>query len=77
MQLEKYSFGTGDRFGRQGLAQLNAIMEINRLGVPVVPVWNKSNREHTIIGSKPADVKAEAIAQQAVIAATIILMRTT
>ncbi|HJZ39985.1 MAG TPA: tagaturonate epimerase family protein [Bacteroidales bacterium] len=62
MQLEKYSFGTGDRFGRQGLAQLNAIMEINRLGVPVVPVWNKSNREHTIIGSKPADVKAEAIA---------------
>lgn len=60
MQIEKYSFGTGDRFGRQGMAQLKAIAEINRLGVPVVPVWNKSNREHTIIGSAPADVRAEA-----------------
>jgi tagaturonate epimerase len=60
MQIEKYSFGTGDRFGRQGIAQLKAITEINRLGIPVVPVWNKSNREHTIIGSAPADVRAEA-----------------
>jgi len=24
------------------------------------PVWNKSNREHTIIGSQPDDVRAEA-----------------
>jgi hypothetical protein len=61
MQIEKYSFGTGDRFGKEGCAQLEAIMEINRLGVPVVPVWNKSNREHTIIGSIPADVKNEAV----------------
>ena len=61
MQLEKYSFGTGDRFGKEGIAQLEAIMEINRLGVPVVPVWNKSNREHAIIGSIPADVKNEAL----------------
>jgi len=60
MQIEKYSFGTGDRFGRQGHAQLRAITEINRLGIPVVPVWNKSNREHTIIGSAPADVREEA-----------------
>jgi hypothetical protein len=61
MQIEKYSFGTGDRFGKEGGAQLEAIMEINRLGIPVVPVWNKSNREHSIIGSIPADVKNEAI----------------
>jgi hypothetical protein len=60
MQLEKYSFGTGDRFGKEGAAQLRAIQEINRLGVPVVPVWNKSNREHVIIGSVPAQVRTEA-----------------
>lgn len=61
MQIEKYSFGTGDRFGREGKAQLEAIMEMNKLGVPVVPVWNKSNREHSIIGSVPQDVKDEAL----------------
>jgi hypothetical protein len=61
MQIEKYSFGTGDRFGKEGMAQLGAIMEMNRLGVSVVPVWNKSNREHTIIGSMPSDVKDEAV----------------
>jgi tagaturonate epimerase len=60
MQIEKFSFGTGDRFGKEGMAQLSAIQEINRLGIPVVPVWNKSNREHAIIHSMPASVKAEA-----------------
>jgi tagaturonate epimerase len=62
MQLEKYSFGLGDRFGKEGLAQLQAVQEINRLGIPVVPVWNKSNREHLIIGSVPEDVEKEAAA---------------
>ncbi len=61
MLIGRYSFGIGDRFGKEGSAQMGAILEINRLGVPVVPVWNKSNREHTIIGSIPADVKNEAI----------------
>ena len=61
MKLEKYSFGMGDRFGKEGTAQLQAIQEINNLGVEVVPVWNKSNREHTIIGSSPAMVRREAI----------------
>jgi len=65
MKIEKYSFGTGDRFGKEGSAQLQAIQEINRLGIPVVPVWNKSNREHSIIHSSPADVKKEAIAATA------------
>jgi tagaturonate epimerase len=61
MKLEKYSFGMGDRFGKEGTAQLQAIVEINNLGIEVVPVWNKSNREHTIIGSSPAMVRKEAI----------------
>jgi len=29
-------------------------------GVEVVPVWNKSNREHTIIGSEPVQTRAAA-----------------
>jgi hypothetical protein len=61
MKLEKYSFGMGDRFGKEGTSQLQAIQEINDLGIEVVPVWNKSNREHTIIGSSPAMVRREAI----------------
>ncbi len=60
MLIEKYSFGTGDRFGLEGQAQLAAIQEINRLGTPVVPVWNKSYREHTIVKTKPDSVTAEA-----------------
>ncbi len=61
MKLEKYSFGMGDRFGKEGTAQLRAIQEINNLGIEVIPVWNKSNREHTIIGSSPAMVRKEAM----------------
>jgi hypothetical protein len=60
MILEKYSMGIGDRFGRQGWAQLDAIMQAQAEGIAVVPVWNKSHREHTIIGTKPGDVRAEA-----------------
>ena len=29
-------------------------------GIDVVPVWNKSHREHGIVGTSPADVRAEA-----------------
>jgi len=29
-------------------------------GVAIAPVWNKSHREHTIVGSSPGDVRAEA-----------------
>jgi len=32
------------------------------MGVQIAPVWNKSNREHSIIGSVPANVKEEAAA---------------
>ena len=60
MILGKYSFGIGDRFGHQGKAQLAAIMKAQEQGLEITPVWNKSNREHTIIGTKPADVRKEA-----------------
>ena len=61
MQIEKYSLGIGDRFTQQGEAQLKALMQANEtLGVEFVPVWNKSNREHTLTGSTPADTRKEA-----------------
>ncbi len=60
MKLEKYSFGTGDRFGMQGKAQLNAIKKAKEAGIDIVPVWNKSNREHQIINTQPSDVRKEA-----------------
>ncbi|MDR2679498.1 MAG: tagaturonate epimerase family protein [Tannerella sp.] len=61
METGKYSFGTGDRFAHQGEAQLSALIEAGKaLGVEFVPVWNKSNREHTIVHSTPADTRAEA-----------------
>jgi hypothetical protein len=60
MRLEKYSIGLGDRFGLEGPAQLRALQKAEALGVRIVPVWNKSNREHTIIGTAPNDVRIEA-----------------
>ena len=58
--LPKYSVGTGDRFAHQAKAQLQACMKALEAGVEVVPVWNKTNREHTIIGSEPAATRAAA-----------------
>lgn len=58
--LAKYSFGIGDRFFHQGEAQLAAFAAVRDLDVTVVPVWNKSNREHMIVGTEPASVRAEA-----------------
>ena len=60
MILEKYSFGVGDRFSHQGKAQLAAIIKAKQQGINITPVWNKSNREHTIIGTKHADTRREA-----------------
>src|SRR5580700_5169414 len=60
LRLEKYSIGVGDRFAHQAKAQLRACMLADEAGVDVVPVWNKSNREHTIIGSDPASVRRAA-----------------
>ncbi|NLZ59906.1 MAG: hypothetical protein GX901_04515, partial [Lentisphaerae bacterium] len=58
MQLSKYSIGVGDRFGMQARAQLSAIIEARSLALCVVPVWNKSNREHSIIGTGPLEQRA-------------------
>ncbi|MCD0457996.1 tagaturonate epimerase family protein [Roseiconus lacunae] len=60
MQLEKLTFGVGDRFAHQAAAQLRAFQQAADSGVDVVPVWNKSNREHQFVGSEPASVKAAA-----------------
>jgi hypothetical protein len=55
--LPRYTFGVGDRFAHQAEAQLKACMMAAEQGVEVIPVWNKSNREHTIIGSEPMSVR--------------------
>ena len=61
MELGKYSFGIGDRFSHEGKAQLAALIEAaGKYPFEFVPVWNKSNREHQIIGTKPDDTRREA-----------------
>src|SRR5436309_16114894 len=60
MKIAKYSMGIGDRFAQQGRAQLSAFVRAAEMGVEVIPVWNKSNREHNIVHSEPASVRAEA-----------------
>jgi tagaturonate epimerase len=60
LKLNKYSVGIGDRFAHQAKAQLQACIEALNKGVEVVPVWNKSNREHNIIGSEPSSVRQAA-----------------
>jgi hypothetical protein len=60
LALGKFSFGMGDRFACQGKAQLRACILATELGAQIVPVWNKSNREHTFIGTDPSSTRAEA-----------------
>ena len=59
-KLERFSLGMGDRFARQGRAQLQAVVEARARGIELAPVWNKSNREHTIVKSEPMSVRREA-----------------
>ncbi|HCE06186.1 MAG TPA: hypothetical protein DEQ62_07615 [Verrucomicrobiales bacterium] len=56
MILEKYTIGVGDRFAHQAAAQLQACLKLAEQGIDVIPVWNKSNREHNFIGSEPQSV---------------------
>ncbi|MCX5837751.1 MAG: tagaturonate epimerase family protein [Deltaproteobacteria bacterium] len=58
--IERYSMGAGDRFGRQGAAQIAAFRKAREKGVDVAIVWNKSNREHLLTGTGPADQRAAA-----------------
>ena len=61
MKIGKYSFGVGDRFAHEGINQLKALIEAEeRFGVHFVPVWNKSNREHQIVGTEPIETRREA-----------------
>lgn len=56
LTLDRLSFGVGDRFAHQASAQLKAFQLLSQAGVQVAPVWNKSNREHSFIGSAPQSV---------------------
>ena len=61
MEISKYSFGIGDRFAHQGVNQLKALVAAEaKFGVHFTPVWNKSNREHTIVGTEPMSTRREA-----------------
>lgn len=60
MVLEKYSLGVGDRFGHEGSAQLQALQLAVNNGTRISPVWNKSYREHSIIGTNPSDARKAA-----------------
>ena len=60
MRIEPYSLGIGDRFGREGRAQLRALQAARLRGVRITPVWNKSNREHSLIGTSPEDTRRSA-----------------
>jgi tagaturonate epimerase len=60
--LSEYSLGVGDRFAHQALAQLEACCKAWRQGAHITPVWNKSNREHVLVGSEPSSVRAAALA---------------
>ncbi len=60
MNIEKYTMGIGDRFGHQGGAQLQAMIKARQVGIEVLPVWNKSYREHSIIGTQPINVRQKA-----------------
>ncbi len=60
LQLPKYSIGMGDRFAHQAKAQLAACVLAEKAGVTIAPVWNKSNREHLIIGSEPRGTRSAA-----------------
>ena len=60
MKLGKYSWGTGDRFAHQAEPQLRSLLKANEHGLEIVPVWNKSNREHSFIHSEPSGTRAAA-----------------
>jgi hypothetical protein len=60
MKIEKYSFGMGDRFYHQGRAQLRAVQKAKESGIDIAPVWNKSDREHVIVGTEPQSLRDEA-----------------
>ncbi len=59
-RLPRFTIGVGDRFTQEGEAQLSAVKAAADRGIALSPVWNKSNREHTIVGTKPQSLRDEA-----------------
>ena len=59
-RIQPFSIGMGDRFGHEAPAQLAAVVQARNEDIHVSPVWNKSNREHSLIGTEPADVRRAA-----------------
>lgn len=60
MRIEQFTLGVGDRFAQQAKPQLRACMMAAERGVDLVPTWNKSHREHLIVGTEPASVREAA-----------------
>lgn len=60
MQIQKYTFGVGDRFAHQARPQLRACMMAAEQGAEVIPTWNKSHREHLTVGTEPPSVREAA-----------------
>ena len=61
VKLGRFSIGVGDRFGREGRAQIAAAEAIRKeTGTELDLVWNKSRREHAIIGTTPEDQRRAA-----------------
>ncbi len=60
LKISKFTLGVGDRFAHQAAAQLQACILASEHGVEVCPTWNKSNREHMIVGSQPTSVRVAA-----------------
>ena len=60
MRLERFTFGVGDRFAHQARPKLRACILAAEQGAEVIPTWNKSHREHLIVGTEPPSVRAAA-----------------
>jgi tagaturonate epimerase len=60
MRIGRFSLGMGDRFAHEAEAQLRACQLAAEQGAEVTPVWNKSHREHTIVGTLPPSVREAA-----------------
>jgi len=62
LELEKFPLGVADCFACQAKAQHRAFIIAAQQGGKIIPVWNKSNREHRIAGSEPSGTPAAAAA---------------
>jgi len=61
IKIGRFSIGVGDRFGKEGSAQIAAAVAIKEeTGISVDLVWNKSKREHSIIGTSAIDQRKAA-----------------